>query len=81
MVSTPLLAADAVILCGGRIVLIRRSNPPFQGCYALPGGFVEVGETVEAAAYGRRARRRALMLSFLGWWAYTRIRPATPGGM
>jgi 8-oxo-dGTP diphosphatase len=48
--KTPLLAADALILFGGGIVLIRRSNPPFEGFYALPGGFVEVGETVEEAA-------------------------------
>jgi 8-oxo-dGTP diphosphatase len=49
--KTPLLAADCVVLDGeGRVLLIRRRNPPFQGGYALPGGFVEVGETVEHAA-------------------------------
>lgn len=47
---TPLLAVDVIILQDGKIVLIRRKNPPFQGMWALPGGFVEVGETVEAAA-------------------------------
>ena len=45
-----MLAADALILFDGGIVLIRRENPPYQGYYALPGGFVEVGETVEEAA-------------------------------
>jgi 8-oxo-dGTP diphosphatase len=34
----------------GRLLLIKRKSPPFQGCYALPGGFVEYGETVEEAA-------------------------------
>lgn len=47
---TPLLTVDALIIYEGKIVLIRRKNPPFKGLYALPGGFVEVGETVEQAA-------------------------------
>ncbi len=47
---TPLLTVDTVIIFMGKIVLIRRKNPPFQDHFALPGGFVDVGETVEAAA-------------------------------
>lgn len=45
---TPLLTVDAVILGRERntVVLIRRLNPPFKDHYALPGGFVEVGERV-----------------------------------
>jgi 8-oxo-dGTP diphosphatase len=47
---TPALAVDCVILdAGGRLLLIRRKNEPFKNGYALPGGFVDVGETVEAA--------------------------------
>ena len=47
---TPLLAVDAVILYQqNSIVLIRRKNPPFKGELALPGGFVDIGETVEQA--------------------------------
>ncbi|MDO9097342.1 MAG: NUDIX hydrolase [Candidatus Methanoperedens sp.] len=46
---TPLLTVDALILFEGKIVLIKRKNPPFKDSFALPGGFVEVGETVEAA--------------------------------
>jgi 8-oxo-dGTP diphosphatase len=47
--KNPKLTVDAAIVDGSRIVLIKRANPPFKGCWALPGGFVECGETVEAA--------------------------------
>ena len=48
---TPLITVDAVILLNNKkdLILIRRKNPPFQGELALPGGFVDVGETVEKA--------------------------------
>src|SRR5215831_19027348 len=47
----PWIAADSVVFDdAGAVLLIRRKNPPFRGMYALPGGFVEVGETTEAAA-------------------------------
>lgn len=52
---TPLLTVDIVIKTPEGIVLIRRDNSPFKGFYALPGGFVEVGERVEEAAV-REAR-------------------------
>lgn len=44
----PLPTADVIVEVGERIVLVRRKNPP-EG-WAIPGGFVEVGETVETAA-------------------------------
>ena len=53
---TPAIAVDALIVDPTRgVVLIRRANPPFQGRWALPGGFVEIGETCEAACV-REAR-------------------------
>ncbi|HVO77589.1 MAG TPA: NUDIX hydrolase [Methanomassiliicoccales archaeon] len=45
----PKLTVDGIIVIEGKIVLVRRRNPPFQGELALPGGFVEYGETVEEA--------------------------------
>jgi 8-oxo-dGTP diphosphatase len=48
--KTPALMTDCVIFePGWHVVLIRRKHEPFAGFYALPGGFVEMGETVEAA--------------------------------
>lgn len=48
-IKTPLLTVDIIIelACGG-IVLIERKNPPHG--WALPGGFVDVGESLETAA-------------------------------
>ena len=48
--ETPLLTVDAVIKYEiDKLILIRRKNPPFKGFDALPGGFVDIGETVEDA--------------------------------
>ena len=47
--SNPLLTVDNVIeLEDGSIVLIERKNPPYG--WALPGGFVDYGESIENAA-------------------------------
>jgi 8-oxo-dGTP diphosphatase len=44
------LTTDCVIFDpAARVLLIRRGHEPFRGAYALPGGFVEVGETTESA--------------------------------
>ena len=45
----PALTVDGVLVEDGSVLLVRRRNPPFAGRYALPGGFVDYGETVEAA--------------------------------
>lgn len=50
----PALTADVALFCGDeadrRVLLIRRGAEPFLGNWALPGGFVDEGEAVEAAA-------------------------------
>ncbi|MBU1726789.1 MAG: NUDIX hydrolase [Candidatus Omnitrophica bacterium] len=44
----PFVTVDAIIEIEGGIVIIKRSNPPFG--WALPGGFVDYGESLEDAA-------------------------------
>jgi 8-oxo-dGTP diphosphatase len=47
--ATPLLGVGAVVVDGARVLLVQRDRPPAQGRWSLPGGLVDVGETVEAA--------------------------------
>jgi len=41
---------DAVIIGRGSILLVKRRFDPYKGLWAIPGGFVEEGETAEQAA-------------------------------
>ncbi len=49
MHRNPALTVDGILIEDRKILLIKRRNPPFRGKYALPGGFVEYGESTEAA--------------------------------
>lgn len=48
--SRPLVAVGAVIVDTGRVVVIRRGREPLLGEWSIPGGVVELGETVREAA-------------------------------
>lgn len=61
----PSVAADVVVLstdatAGPRVLLIRRGEHPFMNDWALPGGFVKPGETVEQAASRELAEETGL---------------------
>ena len=45
----PFLAVSAAIVRDGKILVVRRAQPPAQGVLTLPGGVVEVGETLMEA--------------------------------
>jgi 8-oxo-dGTP diphosphatase len=47
--TRPYLAVSAAIFHAGRVLIVRRGTPPMQGVYTLPGGGVELGETLEQA--------------------------------
>ena len=47
----PMLTADcAEVNRSGELLLVRRGGEPFKGCWALPGGFMEMDETIEHCA-------------------------------
>lgn len=50
----PAVTADSVVFCNGSdglsVLLIERANEPFKGCWAFPGGFMEMEEDAEDCA-------------------------------
>src|SRR3984893_1803234 len=47
--TRPYLAVSAAIFRDGKVLLVRRARAPAHGLYTLPGGGVELGETLEQA--------------------------------
>ena len=50
----PAVTADSVVFCNGSdglsVLLIERANEPFKGCWAFPGGFMDMEENAEDCA-------------------------------
>ena len=46
----PRVAVGAVVIHDQKILLVKRKNPPAQGQWAIPGGRVQLGETLQMAA-------------------------------
>jgi len=48
--ETPLVGVGAIIVEKNRVVLVKRGHPPLAGEWSIPGGVLEVGETLRQAA-------------------------------
>jgi 8-oxo-dGTP diphosphatase len=46
----PLVGVGAIIIEADRVVLVKRAHPPLAGEWSIPGGVLEVGETLREAA-------------------------------
>jgi 8-oxo-dGTP diphosphatase len=58
----PIVGVGAVIVQQGKVLLARRGAPPLQGEWSLPGGVVELGETLRAAAEREALEETGLMV-------------------
>jgi 8-oxo-dGTP diphosphatase len=56
----PLVGVGAIIIENDRVLLVKRGHPPRAGEWSIPGGVVEVGETLREAAI-REAREETCL--------------------
>jgi len=61
--TRPYLAVSAAIFRGGRVLIVRRAQPPAHGLFTLPGGGVELGETLEEAVIREVREETALEIA------------------
>jgi ADP-ribose pyrophosphatase YjhB (NUDIX family) len=64
--TRPYLAVSAAIFRDGRVLIVRRARPPAHGLYTLPGGGVELGETLEEAVMREVREETALEIEPIG---------------
>lgn len=65
----PAVTADCVVFCndsdGLSVLLIERANEPFKGCWAFPGGFMDMEENAEDCARRELKEETGLQLEHM----------------
>jgi 8-oxo-dGTP diphosphatase len=76
----PQLAVSAAIFRDGKILLVRRARSPAKGFYSLPGGRVELGESLHVALHREVDEETALKIEIVDLAAWREVVPGTGGG-
>ena len=66
----PFLAVSAAIVRAGQVLVVRRARTPADGLFSLPGGVVEIGETLVQAVIREVAEETALTIEPVGLAGY-----------
>ncbi len=62
----PLVGLGAIVWKEGRVLMVRRGNPPRAGIWSLPGGAQHLGETVAAGIHREIAEETGVSIELLG---------------
>jgi 8-oxo-dGTP diphosphatase len=69
----PFLAASIAVFRGGKVLLGARTAAPAAGVFSLPGGVVELGETLEQAALRELREETSVSARILGFAGHTEV--------
>jgi 8-oxo-dGTP diphosphatase len=76
----PFLAVSVALFRAGRILLTERKKPPLEGIFTLPGGMVETGERLEAAALRELKEETGMTARIAGFTRPVEIIDKDPAG-
>jgi 8-oxo-dGTP diphosphatase len=66
----PFLAVSAAIVRAGQVLVVRRARAPADGLFSLPGGVVEIGETLVQAVMREVAEETSITIEPVGLAGY-----------
>jgi 8-oxo-dGTP diphosphatase len=69
----PIAAASVAVFRSGLVLLARRTRPPANALYSLPGGVVEVGETLAAAALRELKEETGVVARIVGFNTHVEV--------
>jgi 8-oxo-dGTP diphosphatase len=69
----PFLAASVAVVRAGKVLLATRTAPPNAQVFSLPGGIVELGETLEAAALRELAEETGVIAEIVGFNGFREV--------
>ncbi|WGD50482.1 NUDIX hydrolase [Bradyrhizobium sp. CB1650] len=75
----PQLAVSAAIFRDGNVLLVRRARSPAKGFYSLPGGRVELGESLHQALKREVDEETGLEIEIIGLAGWREVLPSTGG--
>ena len=78
--ARPVLAASVAVFRDGKVLLATRTKPPADQLWSLPGGKVEAGETLEAAALRELEEEVGVSARILGFNRHVEIFGRDPSG-
>jgi 8-oxo-dGTP diphosphatase len=79
--ARPYVAVSAAIFRDSRLLIVRRAQPPAAGLYTLPGGVVELGETLGQATVREVREETGLEIEPLALVGYRQVISRDPKGL